>query len=38
VVSLSNHWKLFVGEALRTATYNYQHGAGFDVLIMDWLG
>ncbi|MEI7850963.1 MAG: B12-binding domain-containing radical SAM protein [Kiritimatiellales bacterium] len=27
-----------VGEALRTATYNYQHGTGFDVPIMDWLG
>jgi len=27
-----------VGEALRTATYNYQHGTGFDVPVMDWLG
>jgi len=26
-----------VGEALRTATYNYQHGTGFDVPVMDWL-
>jgi len=26
-----------VGEALRTATYNYQHGAGFDVPVTDWL-
>jgi hypothetical protein len=26
------------GEALRTATYNYQHGTGFDVPVMDWLG
>jgi len=25
------------GEALRTATYNYQHGTGFDVLVGDWL-
>jgi len=27
-----------VGEALRTATYNYQHGTGFDVPVVDWLG
>ena len=27
-----------VGEALRTATYNYQHGTGFDFPVMDWLG
>ena len=27
-----------VGEALRTATYNYQHGTGFDIPVMDWLG
>ncbi len=26
-----------VGEALRTATYNYQHGTGFDVPVTDWL-
>jgi hypothetical protein len=26
------------GEALRTATYNYQHGTGFDAPVMDWLG
>jgi hypothetical protein len=26
-----------VGEALRTATYNYQHGTGFDVPIVEWL-
>jgi radical SAM superfamily enzyme YgiQ (UPF0313 family) len=26
-----------VGEALRTATYNYQHGAGFDIPVVDWL-
>jgi radical SAM superfamily enzyme YgiQ (UPF0313 family) len=26
------------GEALRTATYNYQHGTGFDVPVVDWLG
>jgi len=26
-----------VGEALRTATYNFQHGAGFDVPVTDWL-
>jgi hypothetical protein len=27
-----------IGEALRTATYNYQHGTGFDVPVVDWLG
>ena len=27
-----------IGEALRTATYNYQHGTGFDVPVMDWRG
>jgi hypothetical protein len=27
-----------IGAALRTATYNYQHGTGFDVPVMDWLG
>jgi hypothetical protein len=27
-----------VGEALRAATYNYQHGTGFDIPVMDWLG
>jgi hypothetical protein len=27
-----------VGEALRAATYNYQHGTGFDVPVMDWMG
>jgi hypothetical protein len=26
-----------VGDALRTATYNYQHGAGFDIPVLDWL-
>lgn len=26
-----------VGEALRAATYNYQHGAAFDRPVMDWL-
>ncbi|NOU36514.1 MAG: radical SAM protein [Kiritimatiellaceae bacterium] len=26
-----------IGEALRTATYNYQHGTGFDVRVTDWL-
>lgn len=26
-----------VGDALRAATYNYQHGAGFDVPVADWL-
>ncbi|MFA7256849.1 MAG: radical SAM protein [Kiritimatiellales bacterium] len=26
-----------IGEALRTATYNYQHGTGFDAPVMDWL-
>jgi hypothetical protein len=26
-----------IGEALRTATYNYQHGTGFDIPVMDWL-
>ena len=26
------------GEALRSATYNYQHGTGFDIPVMDWLG
>jgi hypothetical protein len=26
-----------VGDALRTATYNYQHGAGFDVPVAEWL-
>ncbi len=26
-----------VGEALRTATYNYQHGTGFDVPVVNWL-
>jgi hypothetical protein len=26
-----------VCEALRTATYNYQHGTGFDLPVMDWL-
>lgn len=26
-----------VGEALRTATYNYQHGAGFDRPVFQWL-
>ncbi len=25
------------GEALRTATYNYQHGTGFDVPVKEWL-
>ena len=25
------------GEALRTATYNYQHGTGFDVPVEEWL-
>ncbi len=25
------------GEALRTATYNYQHGTGFDVPVGEWL-
>ena len=27
-----------VGEALRTATYNYQLGAGFDIPVGDWAG
>ncbi|MCU0858306.1 MAG: hypothetical protein MUC65_07880, partial [Pontiellaceae bacterium] len=27
-----------VGEALRTATYNYQLGTGFDVPVRDWSG
>ncbi len=27
-----------VGEALRTATYNYQHGTGFDIPVREWLG
>ncbi|MBI9020557.1 MAG: radical SAM protein [Verrucomicrobia bacterium] len=26
-----------LGEALRAATYNYQHGAGFEVPVEDWL-
>lgn len=26
-----------VGEALRTATYNYQHGTGFEVPVVDWM-
>jgi hypothetical protein len=25
-----------IGEALRTATYNYQHGTGFDVPVREW--
>jgi hypothetical protein len=26
-----------VGQALRTAMYNYQHGAGFEIPVSDWL-
>ena len=25
-----------VGEALRTATYNYHHGTGFDIPVIEW--
>lgn len=35
---LFDHDLIAVGEALRTATYTYQHGVGFDRKVTDWFG
>jgi hypothetical protein len=33
-----DHDTKIVGEALRSATYNYMHGMGFEIPVNEWLG